>query len=293
MQVIFHIGMPKCASTSLQAHFANNDELYRQSSFLYPVSYRSLKSYRRHQPLFNSGLDPEMAAEEILMEAKAGTCSRILLSTEGFISDRSERLAALTSAFSKRLGPDMVSYLCFVREPMAMLRSSYHQFVRAGLWDINKNSFFSETDGSINAYIQAFREQQGCHWYEYSTLINRAIERVPSAQLRVWDVDDGPDLVERLCALYSLPKGTPTEARNKRLSQEKIKFLRSFQRDFGQRHYVSNRQALIQKIDLSGLRYTPEQAVCDGIDLPRKELERRFPDMEENRTKALAMNDRA
>lgn len=293
MQVIFHIGMPKCASTSLQAHFANNDELYRQSGFLYPVSHRSVKGYRRHQSLLDPGLEPEQAAEDILMEAEASSCNRILLSTEDFISNRSGQFTELTSAFSARLGPDAVSYLCLIREPMAMLRSSYHQFVRAGLWGINRDDFFNKTDGSINAFIEAFLEERGCHWYEYPTLINRAIDGVPAAQLRVWDVDDGTDPIEKLCVLYGLPKGTPTEAMNKRLPQQKIKLLRNFQRDFGQGIYLTNRRALIQKIDLSGLRYTPDQAICDGIDLPSKDLEKRFPDMEKNRTKALAMDNGA
>lgn len=291
MQVIFHIGMPKCASSSLQAHFADNDELYRTSGFLYPVSYREKNGYRRHAPLMNPKLEPKLAAENILREAEENSCNRILLSAESFAKDRSGRLAALTSAFAAHLGPDSISCLCFIREPINMLRSSYYQFVRAGLWGIDRTKFHEKTDGSIDAYIESFREEWGCHWYEYPTLISRATEGVSAAQLRVWDIDDGSDSIARLCMLYGLSNGISTATKNKRLSQVKIKLLRSFQRDFGQEFYLKNRQNLIRKVDLSDFRYTPDQALYDGIDLRIKDLERRFPDMEENRRKALSMGD--
>lgn len=290
MHVTIHIGLPKCASSSLQGYFADNDALFRNAGLLYPVSHRQEDGYRHHDPLLASGLDVAAAADDILQEAGASGCRHVLLSAEQFSSDRTGKLAAVAGAFADRLSPDAVSCLCLIRDPVAMLRSSYQQFVRAGLWRIDRQAFYQSTDASIEAYIQEFHRLWGCHWFAYDQLITRAMAGVPASGLQVWDLDQTPSLTERLNAHFNLPDGTAAEVRNTRLPQVKIQFLRRFQQDFGHKIYDRNRPALIRRVNLSGSGYTPEQALLDGLDLPDSQLQQRFPQMQTHKLKALAMS---
>lgn len=290
MEVIFHIGMPKCASSSLQAHFANNDAFYEKHGFLYPSQHRLKKGYQHHNPLFEPSLDQDKAAKDILEEADSKGCDRILISTEQFSTDVTGQLAVTTSAFAREIGADQISCLCLIRDPVSMLRSGYHQFVRAGLWRINRSDFYANTDGSIQSYITAFRNTCGFEWYEYEKIIRRTTKGVGAKVLNVWDIHDGQDLITRLTSYFDLPMGVPAENKNPRLPQAQIKFLRYFQQEFGQQAYSQNRMPLLRKINLSETAYSTKDALHDGIDITNSELQSRFPDMQHHFEKALSLD---
>ena len=282
--------MPKCASSSLQAHFADNDSFYQEYGFLYPSQHRLKKGYRHHDPLFDPSLDPEQAASDILEEAKRKGCNRILISTEQFSTDLNGQLAVTTSAFARRVGTDQLSCLCLVRDPASMLRSGYQQFIRAGLWRINRADFYSNSDASIHSYISAFRKACGFEWYEYEKIIQRTTMGVEAKTLRVWNINESQDFITRLTSFLDLPTGGSSEQKNLRLPQAKIKFLRQFQQEFGQEIYQKNKFQLIRKVDLSDAPYSAEKALEDGIDITNEELQRRFPTMQMHFEKALSLN---
>lgn len=289
MRIIFHIGLPKCASSTIQGHFADNDAYYRHVGVLYPLKHRLLKGYQNHNPLAEPDLAPETAVADLLREAEQARCKRILISTERFSTDRNRRLGALATAFYEQLGEGSVSYLAFIREPVAMLRSSYHQFIRAGLWGIMRERFYQETDCSIEAYIEAFRQARGCNWYEYEHLISRALEGTPGGSLYVARSDTPPGPVKSVCDLLGVTAGPTTPNRNERLSPAKIKLLREFQRHFGQAAYEKNKRPLLNRIDLSDAPYSEREAIKDGIDIAEETLVRAFPAMEEHFQLALKM----
>ncbi|MGR3593137.1 MAG: hypothetical protein ACU0B9_07485 [Limimaricola soesokkakensis] len=289
MRIIFHIGLPKCASSTIQGHFAENDAYYRQLGVLYPLKHRLPKGYQNHNPLAEPDLTPETAVTDLLWEAEQAHCDRILISTERFSTDRNHRLGALATEFCQQLGEGSVSYLAFVREPVAMLRSSYHQFIRAGLWGIMRERFYQKTDCSIEAYIEAFRQARGCNWYEYERLISRALEGTPAGRLYVARSDTSPGPVQSVCDLLEVAAGPATPNRNERLSPAKIKLLREFQRHFGQALYEKNKRPLLNRIDLSDASYSDGEALKDGIDMSEALLRQAFPDMEEHFQLALKM----
>jgi len=282
--------MPKCASSSLQAHFADNDSLYAQHGFLYPTRHRLRHGYRNHNPLFEPELDQDLAADQILEEAHDKGCNRILVSTEQFSTDKTGQLAITASAFGRKVGAEQISCLCLTRDPASMLRSGYHQFIRGGLWGINRSAFYTETDASIQAYIQAFRGSCGFEWFEYEKIIQRTTKGAEVRRLTVWDINNGPELIERLTSFYKLPVGSPSVIKNPRLPLAKIKFLRQFQQDFGMAAYLENRIRLIRKIDLSGIPFSNDDALQAGLEISDEELHSKFPDLSEHFEKALSLD---
>ncbi|MEQ3671118.1 hypothetical protein [Pseudophaeobacter sp.] len=290
MQITIHIGFPKCASTSLQAYMADNDALFRAAGLLYPESHRLHTGYRHHGPLLAPDLDLAAAVDDIANEAQTHRCGHILLSTEEYTTNRTGRLAALTREFSKRFGPEAVSLLCLLRDPVAMLRSSYQQFVRAGLWGIHRDKFYNETDGSIEAYIEAFHKVRECHWFAYDDLLRAAMTGVTAGRLTVWDLDRISDLAGQLDHHFSLPGGQTALVKNIRVSMAKLHFLRLFQQEFGQKAYRRNRGPLIRKIDLPSQNWTEQMAIDKGLDLPDDVLHQRFPHMQDHKMHALAMD---
>lgn len=290
MRIVFHIGLPKCASSTIQGHFADNDAHYRSNGVLYPRAHRLQKGYQHHNPLVETSLPVDRAVEDIVREARQAQCDRILISTEEFGTVRSPRLGELARAFGDRFGADAVSYLCFVRDPVSMLRSSYHQFIRAGLWGIGRERFYKETDGSIGAYIEAFHAERGCHWFEYDRLVQSALDGVPAASLTVLRSDTSPGPVQATCDLFGVAPGPATPNRNERLSPAKIKLLREFQRHFGQALYEKNKRPLLNRIDLSDATYPARAALSDGLDIDGAELRSRFPEMERHLRLALELH---
>ncbi|WP_139792926.1 hypothetical protein [Pseudophaeobacter leonis] len=293
MQVTIHIGMPKCASSTVQAHFADNDELYQSKGLLYPTRHRLKNGYRHHNPLFEPDLSPDTAVQDLLREAGRKNCARILISTERFSTDTEGHLARITAAFARQIGTKNITCLCLVRDPASMLRSSFQQFVRAGLWQVNRAKFYAETDGSISAFLQSFRAENGFDLHEYDKIIARTTKGVTAGQLLVWDIKSGPDILTRLTQHFELPAGQAPKKQNLSFPPAKIAFLRQFQQSYGQEIYQQNRAPLLRKIDLTGVPMTAEDALRDGLDISDAALDALFPTLQDGFHKALALNGQA
>jgi hypothetical protein len=293
VQVTIHIGMPKCASSTVQAHFADNDELYQSKGMLYPTRHRLKNGYRHHNPLFEPDLSPDTAVQDLLREAGRKSCSRILISTERFTTDTEGHLARITAAFARQIGAKNITCLCLVRDPASMLRSSFQQFVRAGLWRVNRAKFYAETDGSISAFLQAFRAENGFDLHEYDKIIARTTKGVTAGQLLVWDIKAGPDILTRLTQHFMLPAGQAPKKQNLSFPPAKIAFLRQFQQSYGQEIYQQNRAPLLRKIDLTGVAMSAEDALRDGLDISDAALDALFPTLQDGFRKALALNGQA
>ncbi len=286
MEVIFHIGMPKCASSTIQAHFADNDAYYASHGVLYPESYRIQHGYRHHENLFARDLKADTAVDTLLQEAKAKSCSKLVLSCERF-SDDQARLGDLTTAFSAALGQDSVTVLGLIRDPLGLLRSSYAQFVKGGLWGINRGEFFKKTDASIDAYIDAFKTRWGYNWFDYDQILSYATKKATMGQQLVWDIGEGPDVVTRLCSHLQVENAPIGKSKNQRLKPVHVKFLRDFQVSYGQVAYIANKPALTNRLNFSNVSYSQEQAIQDKLDLPNQDVFDRFPDMDLPRQRLL------
>lgn len=290
MNVLFHIGLPKCASSTLQSHYAENDAYYLQQGLLYPKSYRKKAGYRHHLQLFDKDATDEQAAKDILLEASRASCSKIIISCERFSTDRSGQLRKMINAFANEIGRRNISVLCLLRDPASLLNSSYAQFVRAGLWGIDRTTFYAETDGTIQAYIEAFYKRWGCHWFDYKQLLDHALSGCYFGKLHIWSLDHEVSLVERLADHFGVAAGNTTEPKNQRLPQSKVALLREFQRHYGQSLYEKNRRPLINRIDLDDFPYSAEQARIDGVSMEATDLQSRFPTMNSHLAALLERN---
>lgn len=289
MQVTIHIGMPKCASSTIQAHYADNDAFYWSQGLLYPKSYRLAKGYRHHGRLFNAEVRAATAVSDILAEARAKSCDKIILSTEQFSTDRSGRLADIARAFEAELGAQALSILFLIREPIGLLRSSYAQFVKAGLWGIHRTNFYNDTDASIDAYIDAFKDRWGFDWYEVDRILDHAVRDVPHGQKLIWDLSQDRNVTERLAKHFGVRHGAKSGAKNERLSPTKIRFLRDFQKTFGQKAYDDNKRRLVNAVDLSQAVTTQSDFMAAGLDFEDTTLQSRFPNMDEPRQRLLSL----
>lgn len=287
LKVVFHIGMPKCASTTIQAHFADHDRHYAEHGLLYPKSHRLEDGYRHHEPLFDPSLTEADAADHILQEARDNQCSNILLSCERFSTDTSGQLARLTDAFSERLGEDAVEILFVVRDPISLLRSSYAQFIKAGLWGINKTVFFSQTDGTLNTYIEAFKTRWGYNWYDYEGILDHAVQSARYGRLSLCDLSQEKNILGALTRKFNVEPAPVTEQKNQRLSRNRIKFLHDFQTTYGVGAYLDNKRLLVNQVDLSKIPYSRDDSLRDGLDITDAALLERFPDLDQPR-QALA-----
>ncbi len=287
MRVVIHAGLPKCASTSVQAFCADHDSTLQAAGLLYPTAHRMQRHYRSHAPLMQA--TPDAAVDTFLAEARDKGCHTILLSTEAFSTDRKGRLAALTRAFARVAGVTGVECVFLIREPVALLRSSYQQFVRAGLWWIDREAFFRDTPGGIEDYIAAFEQVRGVPWYAVDRLVAASLRDAVCGRLHVWDIDGGDDPVARLCRICDLPPPAQAPRQNTRFPIAHVKALRDFQRSFGVAAYRRNERVLLRKLDLSVSDYDADRRFEDGLDIDTAELHRRFPEMERHRQAALAL----
>jgi hypothetical protein len=129
MQIIFHIGQPKTASTAIQACLARNREQLAAQGVLYPRALGQQKAALLGS-IFrsSSGLDASTKNELLsaLRNELAGDYSRALISNETFFN----------TPFQERLkgvfGPYATSWrvLCYVRRPDEHMVSNYQQLVK-------------------------------------------------------------------------------------------------------------------------------------------------------------------
>ena len=169
-----------------------------------------------------------------------------------------------------------------------MLRSSYQQFVKEGLWLMNKKNFFDNTDGSMMSYIHAFRRHFGFDWHEYSRFIEEFSDFTGSDKIITMQIDNPEErLLDKLYSLFDLP---PLEdgnsARNVGITNAKLKFFKEFQNEFGIDAYNENKGAL-SVVNLSKINYNSLKATRDGVYIPDDILNGLFPNMHENFRSAL------
>lgn len=121
---IVHIGLPKCASTSLQFYMWNNRKWFHQQGFSYPDSLESDK-IPKHQHLVGSFMRGEFDPSRITTGDPS--IHTTILSTEGLTNHLYDFKPQGVAAFRDFLAPHATIGLLLKREKAAWLRSYYIQ----------------------------------------------------------------------------------------------------------------------------------------------------------------------
>lgn len=129
-RVILHIGMPKCATTSLQAFLAHNRKRLAARGFLYdPMPGAAALGPGNAGPLALAMLNGEMTRVKSLLEPCLRQDLDVILSSEDFYGLASSRILIDTIDHIRRAGFE-ISVICFLRRQDLWIESDYKQHVQ-------------------------------------------------------------------------------------------------------------------------------------------------------------------
>ncbi len=257
-QVLLHIGMPKCASSSLQAHFWHNHEHYRRQGLLYPRTACETTGYRSHRPLHETpadGLAGVVAANAA--EAEAAGSDRILLSSEAFINSYWDRPEAgdVVRALQAEFGARNVRLLFLIRDHLSFTRSAFAQFIRGGLMRVPEAAVFDHAPLGIAGFAEAFRARHGFEIFSYKDLLTRFAERaggLADSAIEVMSIhrsdSGGGDIVEKICRHLAVTAAPLEAATNTRLSERQLFCLLHARQRYGFERVKRRRPFLIRGV---------------------------------------------
>ena len=194
--VTFHVGMPKCASTSIQHYFSRHREAHSAQGLCYPRSFCNKvgEGHPNHRPLILLPEEKiEQAVDDILKEACDANASKIFLSCEAVLSDGREKpqLNVLLDCLSNRIGSKRLKLLAFVRNPFTLAESSFAQFLRAGLLNVDMTEFFNPQEHEVAAsegisrFIYLYKQKNGFDFFHYEKILTDLHTRAPEVQLDI------------------------------------------------------------------------------------------------------------
>lgn len=228
-RVYLHLGMPKCASTSVQAHFYRRYQHYRRQRLLYPRTCCQTKGYRSHRPLLDAPQDnlPDLI-RQIAAEAAENGCNNILISSEEFINSRWDRAGSATvvDELNRQFGTENVTLIYLLREHQSFAESTYAQFIKGGMFRINERQLFRQSDIGLGGYADLFRETHGFEFFCYSEFFRRfsggqAGNATEFISIHSEDLD-GRDIVTALCERIGVRQKPEVGSRNARMSEEAL-----------------------------------------------------------------------
>ncbi|RPE71151.1 hypothetical protein EDD53_0265 [Pacificibacter maritimus] len=273
MKVYIHIGFPKCASSSLQATLFENEAKLKKNGVLYPKLGRQVGGYRNHTPIIKLDFPVAEYVEGALKEASSNKCDKIIISTESIVDNlRLERVQERCNTLAQNFKSHAdVSVVTFSRSPSSVINSSFAQFLKAGLWALNRDEFFKSTDGTIDGFLDFFHEKWGFDLWQFENLYKMAIEVFEVDSLVDFRIQDGTDVIETFTNFVENGLSlTPSSVTNKRFSLEKLYLIRQFISQYGLASFQENAPILKGQVTFDKKIISSEQAQRDGMLLSRK-----------------------
>jgi len=211
-QIFVHIGFPKCASSSIQAHFAEAYDTNRLAGLCYPFAARTDGGYRSHNPLFErnlSNVQIDEMIDAILAEAKG--CDRVLISSETGIGKlrHAGELTRLLARLTTKVSEENVQLITVVRNHFDFAESCYAQFLKGGLFGVKKSAFFSDPGPTIARYFETLKLRDGIYPFDYTSMFSRIREEVQTLPIHTVSMhasDLGNDLITHLCHMLDVPE---------------------------------------------------------------------------------------
>lgn len=268
-QVWLHIGLPKCGSTTLQRHMAAAEALHQAHGACYPQAWRSPDGYRSHLPLAKlPDRQLQRALAEITSEARERGCDRVVLSCEHWANAfPHSNLGALYATLQTQLPDWQIRIAAYFRNPYDFVDSCYAQYVRAGLFQINRHKFYADAAPSIEKFLACFEDSRGFPLYSNLSYARMLQAHFPPEVLTLRSLEsqdlDQPDMLADFCSLLDLPIPHDTGRRNQRISNRKLAELEYVQTLIDQDSYARLRPQLLE-MDFGG---SPEQSSLRGTTL--------------------------
>jgi len=167
--VYLHVGMPKCASSTIQGYFNRNDQRNRNAGFVYPVAGRSTSGFFNHEPINHMNPDEiENLVQEIKVEAEGA--ETVFISSEDFVHAHwdSPVIANLIEQLNNTFCAKNVRLLFLFRNHFSFIESAFAQFLKGGLYRVNHGKFHRKTAGDVESYCSIFRETNGFDFFDYA-----------------------------------------------------------------------------------------------------------------------------
>jgi len=209
-QVFLHVGMPKCASSTIQGYFHKFDRRNLKSGFLYPRTGRSERGYFSHAPIVRMTSDDLRDLVHKIRIESAGA-EVIFISTEQIVNaywDRSitrDLIRELNLAFDA----SNVRLLFLFRNHFSFIESAFAQFLKGGLYRVDHGEFFGTTAGDIESYCTHFRDSNGFHFFDYTRVINAFRKHCePGNEIEAYSIErddlESGDILEEFCGRFGL-----------------------------------------------------------------------------------------
>ncbi len=231
--VHLHVGMPKCASSTVQSYFHSHDARHRSEGLCYPQTCRTTGGYFNHLPLHS--LPPEElgpAVDAIAREAEGDGCDRILVSSEGFTNALwgSSITTAVIAALNATFGEQNVHVVMLFRNHFSFVESAYAQFLKGGLFGVHPARLMHSGDSGISGYAAQFRRNNGFDFFSYADFIERFRGHAPRNPIELYSCEsadnDGKDITEVLSGRLGVSYGQAPAFSNTRFSDTALLLLR-------------------------------------------------------------------
>ncbi|WP_291730906.1 glycosyltransferase family 2 protein [Leisingera sp. F5] len=250
-QTWLHIGLPKCGSTTIQRHMAAAGTVHQAHGVCYPQAWRSTDGYRNHLPL--AKLPPKMlpqALARITAEALDQDCSRIVLSCEHWANAfPGSNLLPLYKALQAQMPGWQVRIVAYFRNPYDFAESCYAQYIRAGLFQINRHRFYADGAPSIEKFLSCFEDSRGFPLYSNLRYARMLMAHFPPEVLMLRSIEPldlaQPDMLGDFCSLLGLSAPEAAGRRNRRVSNRKLAELEYVQTLTDQDSYARLRPQLL------------------------------------------------
>lgn len=248
-KVILHVGMPKCASSSIQAHFADHYQAYCGHGLLYPKTGRETKGYRSHRPLHHASAEefPEFL-ERIAEEARQENCRSILLSSEELANSRVQKsdTQGLIRSLQDHFGTENVEILFLIRDHMSFIRSSFAQYLKGGLFRVSDTDFFARDVPSIRTYADCFLDKNRFEFFSFSAFFQQFEAIANGARINLMSIKEPKKgaLLQRVCQLLEVPFVGEDTRQNERFSQHELFCLLHARKRYGLEQVKKKRRFL-------------------------------------------------
>jgi hypothetical protein len=220
--VYLHVGMPKCASSTVQGYFNKNDARNRKAGFVYPVAGRSTSGYFNHEPIVHMDKDEVVALVEKIRDEAEGA-EVVFISAEAFVNAYWDRpvTANLIEQLNATFGAANVRLLFLFRNHFSFIESAFAQFLKGGLYRVNHGKFYRKTAGDVESYCKSFRKANGFDFYDYTRVIEEFRKHCqPDNKIEVLSIErsdlETGDILGELCKKFDLVPPSGKKVNNAR-----------------------------------------------------------------------------
>ncbi len=210
LKVYLHVGMPKCASSSIQSFFYRSRQKNLESGLCYPSTGRTRSGF------FNHGNLARISKEEIPIyvraikeEALNLQCDKVFISCEEFVQC-SQFTKKLIDEMNCLVGRDNFQVLFLFRNHFPFVESVYAQFLKGGIFRVNHTQLFKKSAGDLQHFCEYFEERNGFKFYDFGYMIrNFEAFGLEHDQIKVFSIEKEDlrtgNVINEICQYVGLP----------------------------------------------------------------------------------------